>query len=119
MTRGPIGKLPGVTDAPIGRGRHDLDAGGDHDVVGAGDDALGGEVRRPAGTSRTGGRSSWPGTDSGQPAASTALRPTLMAWLPTCMTQPMITSSTSGGIEVVALGRGLEHLGREVGRVPA
>ena len=37
------------------------------------------------------------GTDSGQPAASTALRPTLRAWLPTCMTQPMITSSTRAG----------------------
>ena len=37
------------------------------------------------------------GTDSGQPAASTALRPTLSDCSETCMTQPMITSSTSAG----------------------
>src|SRR4051794_15156594 len=34
---------------------------------------------------------------SGKPAASAALRPTFTAWSPTCMTQPMITSSTSAG----------------------
>src|SRR3954453_7481996 len=38
-----------------------------------------------------------PGTSSGQPAASTALRPTLTACSPTCMTQPMTTSSTMPG----------------------
>ena len=38
-----------------------------------------------------------PGTVSGNPAASAALRPMLSAWSPTCMTQPMITSSTSAG----------------------
>ena len=43
---GRTGCEPGVIDAPIGRGGHDLDAGGDDDVVGAGDDALGGEVGR-------------------------------------------------------------------------
>ncbi len=37
------------------------------------------------------------GTDSGHPAASTALRPTLKACSPTWETQPMITSSTSAG----------------------
>ncbi len=37
------------------------------------------------------------GTDSGQPAASTALRPILRDCSPTCMTQPMITSSTRAG----------------------
>src|SRR5674476_543005 len=37
------------------------------------------------------------GTDSGQPAASTALRPTLNACSPTWETQPMMTSSTSEG----------------------
>ena len=37
------------------------------------------------------------GTDSGQPAASTALRPTLSDCSDTCMTQPMITSSTRAG----------------------
>src|SRR5580693_7366517 len=38
-----------------------------------------------------------PGTDSGQPAASTALRPMLKDCSATCMTQPMITSSTWAG----------------------
>src|SRR5664280_1795417 len=37
------------------------------------------------------------GTDSGNPAARTALRPTLSDCSPTCMTQPMITSSTRAG----------------------
>src|ERR1035437_9388571 len=37
------------------------------------------------------------GTDSGQPAASTALRPTLNACSPTWETQPMMTSSTREG----------------------
>ncbi len=38
-----------------------------------------------------------PTTVSGKPAASAALRPMLTAWSPTCMTQPMITSSTIAG----------------------
>ena len=59
------------------------------------------------------------GTDSGKPAASTALRPMLSAWAPTCMTQPMMTSSIEGGVEVVALDERLEGLGGEVDRVPA
>ncbi len=37
------------------------------------------------------------GTDSGQPAPSTALRPTLKACSPTWDTQPVMTSSTSAG----------------------
>src|SRR5580700_465106 len=37
------------------------------------------------------------GTDSGQPAASTALRPMLRDCSETCMTQPMITSSIRAG----------------------
>ena len=37
------------------------------------------------------------GTLSGQPAASTAVRPTLSAWSPTWLTQPHTTSSTSSG----------------------
>jgi hypothetical protein len=37
------------------------------------------------------------GTASGQPAARTALRPTLTDWAPACMTQPMTTSSTIPG----------------------
>src|SRR5579862_1760237 len=38
-----------------------------------------------------------PTVDSGKPAASAALRATLMPCSPTCMTQQMITSSTSAG----------------------
>ena len=38
-----------------------------------------------------------PGTDSGQPAASTAIRATLPACWPTCCTTPQITSSTTAG----------------------
>ena len=52
---------------------------------------------RPAATNRTGGRRSCRRVDSGKPAASAALRPMLMPCSPTCMTQPMITSSTSAG----------------------
>src|ERR1041384_4389105 len=37
------------------------------------------------------------GTDSGQPAPSTALRPMLRPWFPTWDTQPMITSATRAG----------------------
>src|ERR1700729_4298776 len=37
------------------------------------------------------------GTDSGQPAAGTALRPMLRDFSETCMTQPMITSSIRAG----------------------
>ena len=40
---------------------------------------------------------SCPGTDSGQPAASTALRPMLNVCSPTWDTQPQITSSTTAG----------------------
>ena len=36
-----------------------------------------------------------PATDSGKPAARAALRAMLRPWAPVCMTQPMITSSTS------------------------
>src|ERR1051326_1518560 len=38
-----------------------------------------------------------PGTDSGKPAARTALRATLAVCSPTCMTQPAITSSIRAG----------------------
>ena len=37
------------------------------------------------------------GTDSGKPAARTALRPMFTAWSPTWLRQPMITSSMSTG----------------------
>ena len=75
---------------PIGHAAHRLDAAGDDHVVGAGQDALGGEVRRPAGTSRTGGRRSCAGTSSGKPAASTALRAMLSDCSPTWDTQPVM-----------------------------
>ena len=45
------------------------------------------------------------GTDSGQPAASTALRPMLSDCSPTCITQPMIDVVDERGVEVVALLR--------------
>src|SRR3989442_11546443 len=38
-----------------------------------------------------------PGTDSGNPAARAAARPTLPDWSPICITQPTITSSTTAG----------------------
>src|SRR6266545_8077582 len=38
-----------------------------------------------------------PGTDSGQPAASAALRPTFQDCSPTCDTTPQTTSLTSAG----------------------
>src|SRR5690625_288308 len=38
-----------------------------------------------------------PGIVSGQPAASTAKRPMLLDWSPTCETQPQITSSITAG----------------------
>src|ERR1700679_2813396 len=45
------------------------------------------------------------GTDSGQPAAKTALRPTLKACSPTWDTQPMMTSSTMLGSRWLRLAR--------------
>src|SRR5690606_5320180 len=47
------------------------------------------------------------GTVSGKPAARTALRPMLRPWLPTCMTQPMITSSMSAGSRLLRSARAL------------
>src|ERR1700739_264269 len=48
-----------------------------------------------------------PGTDSGKPAARTALRPTLAVCSPTCMTQPAITSSISAGSSLLRATRPL------------
>src|SRR6478609_1396868 len=45
------------------------------------------------------------GTDSGKPAARTALRPTLNACSPTCPTQPAITSSMSAGSSLLRATR--------------
>ena len=52
---------------------------------------------RPAGSIRTGDRWSCQAPISGQPAASTALRATFAACSPTCITQPITTSSTVAG----------------------
>ena len=98
---------------------HALDAGRDHDVVRARDHALGGEVQRPVATTRTAGRRWCPAPMSGNPAASSALRPMLNACSPTCETQPMITSSTTRGVEVVALHERVEHVRGEVDGVPS
>src|SRR5579859_8196556 len=47
------------------------------------------------------------GTDSGKPAARTALRPTLKACSPTCPTQPAITSSIRAGSSLLRATRPL------------
>src|SRR5690606_1452811 len=47
------------------------------------------------------------GMSSGQPAASTALRPMLSDCAPACMTQPMLTSSTSIGSRSLRCTRAL------------
>ena len=59
------------------------------------------------------------GTDSGNPAARTALRPTLIACSPTCMTHPMITSSTIAGSRSLRSTRAFKRLGCKIDRVPA
>ena len=51
---------------------------------------------------------------SGNPAASAALRATLMPCSPTCMTQPMITSSTSAGSRSLRSTSACEHVRGEV-----
>ena len=103
-----------------GHEAHDLDSGSDGDVVGAGDHALCGEVcrllRRAALAVDGGGRA----RSRGIPAPSTALRPTLIDCAPTCMTQPMITSSTRPGSTIVRVhARFFRHLGGQVGWMPA
>ena len=50
----------------------------------------------PAGRSRTGGRRWWPGRVWGRPAATQALRVTLVLCSPTWVTHPPMTSSTAG-----------------------
>ena len=49
------------------------------------------------------------GTDSGNPAASTALRPMFRPCSPTCMTQPMMTSSTSAGSRLLRSTNAFRH----------
>ncbi len=60
-----------------------------------------------------------PGTDSGQPAASTALRPTFHDCSPTCETQPHTTSSTSRRVEPGAFGEAAEDEAGQIHRVHA
>ncbi len=93
---------------------HDLDAGGDRDVVGAGDDALGGEVgrllRRAALAVDGGG-----GDRLGPAGAEHGVAPDVQALVPDLKTQPMITSSTRAGSRLLRSTRASEDLGREVG----
>ncbi len=73
---------------------------------------------RPAGPSRTGDRSSCPAPCRASPPPSTALRATLTACSPTCITQPSTTSSTMPGSRSLRCCSAPSSLGREVDRVP-
>ena len=55
-----------------------------------------------------------PQTVSGQPATSGAMRPMFQPCSPIWVTQPICTSSTSRGIEVVARDEAVQHLRREL-----
>ena len=97
---------------------HDLDAGGDDDVVRAGDDALRGEVgrllRRAALAIDGGGRDRL-----GEAGAEHGVAPDvdgLGADLHDAAHDHVVDQ---GGVEVVALDQRLERLGGQVGRVPA
>ena len=96
---------------------HDLDAGGDHDVVGAGHDALGGEVQRLLGGAalavdrRRRHRLGPPGRE--HRVASDVER--LLADLGDAAHDDVVDQR---GVEVVAAGDGAERLGRQVDRVP-
>ena len=91
--------------------RHRLDAGGDHDVVGARDHALGGEADGllAAAALPVDGRAGH--ASRGIPAPSSALRAMLTAWSPTWVTAPAMTSSTSAGSIPVRS----DHLAQAVG----
>ena len=96
---------------------HDLDAGGDDDVVGAGDHPLGGEVGRLLGRPalpvdrRRRHRLGEPGGEHGVAAHVDALG----ADLHDAAHDHVVNES---GVEVVALHEGAEHLGGQVGGVP-
>ena len=99
------------------RGGHDLDAGGDGDVVGTGDHALGGEVggllgRAALAVDRGGGhRLGEPGGEHGVAADVEALVPDLHD-----AAHDHVVDER--GVEVVALDEALQDLAGEVGRVP-
>src|SRR5690606_15608688 len=99
------------------RARHHLDAGGDRDVVGAGDHALGGEVQRllaraALAIDRGGGhRLGPPGGEHG--VATDVQR--LLADLHHATHDDVVDERR---VEIVALDERLEHVGGEVGGVP-
>ena len=88
---------------PAGTRLIDLDPAGHHQVVVAGFRPRPPRSAWPAGTNRTGGRPSWPARCWGSPAATQALRVTLVLCSPTWVTQPPMTSSTCSGIDPGAL----------------
>ena len=55
-----------------------------------------------------------PGASTGQPAASTAIRPMQPPWSPAGLPLPMMTSSTSVMSMPGARGQGVEHLGEHL-----
>ena len=110
--------MPAAIEAPMGTWRHDLDAGGDDDVVGAGDDALGGEVGRllrRAALAVDGGGGHRLGQAGGEHGVAADVQ-ALVADLHDAAHDHVVDE---GGVEVVALDERLEHLGGEVGGVPA
>ena len=97
---------------------HDLDAGGDDDVVGAGHDALGGEVGRLLGRAALavdGGGGHRLGPAGGEHGVAADVE-RLGADLHDAAHDHVVDQ---GGVEVVALDERLERLGGEVDRVPA
>src|SRR5690606_26603652 len=97
---------------------HDLDAGGDDDVVGTGHDGLGGEVRRllrRAALAVDGGGGDVLGPAGGQHGVAADVQ-RLGPGLHDAAHDDVLDEH---GIEVVALHQGVEDLGGEVGRVPA
>ena len=119
-TVSPKGKpyLPSAKEAPIGTWRHHLDAGGDDDVVGAGDDALRGEVggllRRAALAVDGGG-----GHLFGEPGGEHGVAPDVHALGADLHDAAHDHVLDEGGVEVVALDEGLQGLGGQVDGVPA
>jgi hypothetical protein len=111
------GDRAGGHRGPHGGGGHDLDAGGDGDVVGTGDHALGGEVGRLLGRAALaidrGGRHGLgePGRQHGVAADVEALVPDLHDAAHDHVVDAL-------GVELVALDELLQDLTGEVGGVP-